>query len=328
MADLSRLVPDDGDRGQLILIAAFILAVSFVVLALVVNSAIFTENLATREDMPGSHDALDHRYEVEQSVGELVMAINGNNSDGSTIGDIDDNIGTQGGSQQASLGRVVSISHDSQEDGLKIAQDNFERNFTNIDGNESWTVAEGVSQTRNFGIDLNLTDEDILDDITSDPFTVIVNDTDADDQWNLSIGGDNILNDGVEIEVETIHGETATCTGEVEDNNATVDITGATVAGEPCHALSKLQDDGTEMWFGANIDEYDIEFENADNIEGTYSFIISDGDYDDDDDFGDDEEQFPYDDDAIYSVTVDYAYYTHSVGYETQIRVAPGEVPP
>ena len=47
MADLK------GERGQILLIAAFALAVIFIALGLVVNGAIFTENLASQGDASG-----------------------------------------------------------------------------------------------------------------------------------------------------------------------------------------------------------------------------------------------------------------------------------
>ncbi|MEF8907354.1 MAG: hypothetical protein V5A13_05805, partial [Haloarculaceae archaeon] len=51
----------DRDRGQIILVTAFALAVAFVALSVVINGAIFTQNLATRGDTAGGGDALQQR---------------------------------------------------------------------------------------------------------------------------------------------------------------------------------------------------------------------------------------------------------------------------
>ena len=67
----------DDDRGQIILVAAFAIAVIFVSLALIVNSAIFTENLASRGETAGSDGALSMRAMVETNVGDSMEAING-----------------------------------------------------------------------------------------------------------------------------------------------------------------------------------------------------------------------------------------------------------
>jgi len=44
--------------------------------------------------------------------------------------------------------------------------------------------------------------------------------------------------------------------------------------------------------------------------------------------YADDQAMGPYTEDAVYSLNVSYSYYTAEVGYESEIRVAPGEVPP
>jgi hypothetical protein len=317
------------ERGQIILIAAFILAIAFVVLALVVNSAIFTENLATRDDVAGSQDALQYRHEVAQSVGDNIEAVNDNNTlalDGAD--ESVTNISTQGGLQQSSLGRVVNVSFETRVDGTKIAQDNATRNFTSAGADADWTVAESVSDTRNFQI--NVTDFSELADVgDSNPFRVVANVTGGSVQWNMTIRGNTSSGNSLRIEVETPTGVSARCDETDVGDSAVVDVTGGTVAGDPCLALRKLQDpSGTEMWFAAGLSSYDIEFENGDNIQGTYSFIIGDGGSAGTGLVSGSDDHEPYFVTAIYSMTVNYAYYTPSVVYETEIEVAPEEVPP
>ena len=311
------------DRGQIVLLAAFALAVAFVVLALVVNSAIFTENLATREEVAGSEDALDHRYEVQTNVEELILAANANNS--SFEGDLQSDIeimGEEGRDQQATLGRIANVKDVDVTDGVKIVQ-NQSRNFTSIHTDKNWTLVGGVDSEEIRNIQINVTDPEELS--SSDPFQLVVNDTiDPSVEWNMTVTGGGSP-DSVEIQVETADGNRATCDRTAE--YVTIDVTGGFAGETECPALSQLSN-GTEMWFGTGVDpDYDIEFKNGHNIEGTYSFIVDEG-AQDDTNFGDPPEQ-PYteDEDIIYSVDLTYEYYTPSVGYETDIRVAPGEPP-
>jgi hypothetical protein len=340
VADLSPGSRREGERGQLLLIGAFIIAVSFVVLALVVNSAIFTENLATRDEVAGSGDALEYRQEVTQSGGDVLTEINQNNSIDTSDQDdkLEENLGyinTQGGLQQSAQGRIVEVENGSVviETGIKVAQDTS-RPFSNTSATSDfpavvtdWVVVEDVETTRN--LRMNITD---LDELASPsdprPFELEIENSSA--SWGMTIIYEDTT-DLVTVTVESpTHGSPELCTRTATDF-IEIDVTRGTVGGEPCHALSQTTD-GTPMWFGLE-GEYDIKFNNYDSIEGTYSFIIDDGDFDDDN-FGDggsnpdDYSYDPYYRDAIYNATVPFNYHTADVGYETEIEIAPGEVPP
>jgi hypothetical protein len=340
VADLTPGSRRDSNRGQLLLIGAFIIAVSFVVLALIVNSAIFTENLATRDEVAGSGDALEYRQEVTQSGGDVLTEINQNNSiDTADQQDkLKNNLGhidIQGGLQQSAQGRIVEVENDSVviETGIKVAQDT-EKPFSNTTATSDfpatvtdWVVVENVTTTRN--LRMNITDLNSLSSPSgASPFELEIENSSA--SWNMSI----IYNDTADLVNITVespnHGSPEVCTRTATDY-IKIDVTRAMVGREPCHALSQTTD-GTEMWFGLE-DEYDIKFNNYDNIEGTYSFIIDVGDFNEDN-FGDggsnpdNSDHDPYYRDAIYNATVPFKYHTADVGYETEIEIAPGEVPP
>ncbi|MFW5900746.1 MAG: DUF7261 family protein, partial [Halodesulfurarchaeum sp.] len=70
----------DRSRGQIILLAGFALAIIFVSLALILNTAIFTENLATRETDDG-HDALDLQQAVIETGDVLLRETNHDGGD-------------------------------------------------------------------------------------------------------------------------------------------------------------------------------------------------------------------------------------------------------
>ena len=332
MADLRA---SDPDRGQIVLVAALVLALAFVALAIVVNSAIFTENLATRSEVPGSADALEYRHEVAQSVGALVTHVNMNESEDPTaVSDMQNHvsdIGVQGGIQQSSLGRVVNVSHASQEDGDLIAQTDFRRNFTSAStGWETeWQLAGSVSKTRNVQFSLNLTNDPLVD-AGSDGFRMYVEDTSTGDFWNMTVDSDTLSNDNINVRIDSpAAGSSQVCERDDVGDNVSIDLSRGTVAGEPCPALSRLSD-GTEMWFANNLNTYDIHFQQADEIEGTFSMVVEDGTANPTGDLATGYSDIdPYVvDDALYSLTVEYTYNTPSVVYETVIEAAPGEVPP
>ena len=64
------------ERGQLILLGGLTLAVLLVALALVLNAAIYSENLASRGDAIGADDALGFRDETETAVSGLIGKVN------------------------------------------------------------------------------------------------------------------------------------------------------------------------------------------------------------------------------------------------------------
>ena len=323
-----------GERGQLLLIAAFLVGVSFVVLALVVNSAIFTENLATRDDVPGSDDALDYRHEVSQNLGDVITAINQNNSvlDDYSSSNLDtpveNNVETlqrQSGVQQSSQGRVVDLQLVNVMEGIKIAQDR-PREFTNDTDDstkwkEDWIVVKSVTDTRNMV--LNIT-EDPTTSLNSgpDPFQIDV--IGSDETWSIRVA--DASSDDVVVEVDPPNGNAQTCTSSFKDY-LVIDITAGTIGDEPCHALTRLTD-GTEMWFATGVSPpYNIEYINGDKIVGTYYFIIESGTPNDD--LTDDPDNWPYSKDpAVYQAFVYYQFYTADVGYETVVNIKPGDLPP
>jgi len=302
----------DADRGQIILVAAFALGVIFIALAVVVNTAIFTENLATRGQGTSDDDPLQYRHEVEQSVGTVLEYVNAEyDGSGSLVDQLENNISTisaQGGVQKAQLGRVVTIDNDTQSrvDGWRFQNTTGE--FVDSGDNSTWTVASGLSQTRGFVLTVDSTSS--LSSTESGSFTVSVNESAGGPFWNLSVY--NSSGDTVTVAVNNTDGATASCTRSVS-GQFDIDVTGGTVAGEPCHALTTS--DGNEMWFPSTLSGYDIRFVNANQVSGGYRGVVA----------GSEPSASANPTDAIYSLYVHYTYQTPSLYYETGIRVAPGE---
>jgi hypothetical protein len=299
------------DRGQIILLGAFALGVTFVALALVVNSAIFTENLAARGDTTGAGDALEYRHELEANVATILESVNDDDSPSEAqIKQNVSNINIQGGLQNAEYGRIVSVSYvsGSAVDGTELYQEQ-PADFTNIDDNETWQLARNVDDAR--AVRFNVSDPSELEDGQTDAFRIALNDT-TGGWWNMSIDDDEII-------VNRADGTQKSC-DYTASSGFTVDATRGWVAGEPCHALQRS--DGDRMYFGEGVDpSYEIWFANADEIEGTYSMVVDDGAVP----VFTTTSPGPLRKDVYYSANVTYTYETARLSYQTTITVAPGE---
>lgn len=333
MAHLNRR----GNRGQLLLVGVLVLAAAFIVLALVVNAAIFTENLATREDVPGSEEAVEYRAEVTDGIERTVVALNEDESVTSQS-ELETHIKNEvsvlrsrGGLSQAIRGGIANVSYQDATAGHRIAQDNASRNLTDRNAAEDWTVADDVTQVRNVQFELRDVDTEGL--LAGVGFEMTVENGDT---WTLTVSEDGLVgvgatpgDDEVAVTVETGDGDQAECVRDKPNatSNLSIDVTGGTVDGEQCHALNR-QNDMTPMWLGNGLSSpYEIEFGEGDTVNGTYSMVVESGTFDASLHSGYNASE-PYVVTALYDVELSYLYQTHTVAYETDIRVAPGEVPP
>ena len=303
---------DVRDRAQLFLVGALSLAVVFVVLALVVNSAIYTENLATRSTDSGTDDAVKFRTTVESSVGGLVAYENRRTTPDTSalidgIDDIDDRLSRFNGRH----GAFSRVSHVSDSPGTQLIQDT-DREFSNTaSGNDDWQLATGVTATRSFQ---QRSEIDELDDVSllgsifgSSTFHTVVTDDDGD-VYKIALYHDAGADEAY-VTVEDPAGNTQTCTYAYASSSetVTVDLTSAEFAGTHCGAL--------EFW-GDLDSPYTIEYVNGQSAEGTWDLVMQGTATSSAD---------PYEKTGIYDVTVRLLYRTDDVTYKTSVTVAPGE---
>ncbi|WP_302080343.1 DUF7261 family protein [Salinibaculum rarum] len=310
----------DSDRGQIIIVAAFALGVIFIALAVVVNTAIFTGNLATRGQGTSDDDALQYRHEIEQSVGTVITEIN-RQHDGNDSTHLKNwakenvtEINIQGGRQKATNGRVATIDYASMKNGTRFVNESGDFTGDTTDPT-TWQVASDVSNTR--ALKFTITDRTALAG-SSNAFTLSLNGSN-DNYWNMTLF--NPSGNRVNVTVSNGDGEVASCTRS-GSGSLEVAVTSGLVDGRPCSALTVSGD--RDMWFGSGISApYNITYDNADEIEGDYEGVV---------DNGLNEANLPSisgpsskSNAAIYSLNVSYSYETVSMRYETNVRVAPGE---
>ncbi|AQL41673.1 hypothetical protein BV210_02620 [Halorientalis sp. IM1011] len=305
----------DDDRAQVLLVAGFVLAASFVALTLVLNSVIYTENLATRGDDAGGENAISYRNDVTEGLERVLESVNRN---GSTKAKIHDDLSDavvstsrraaqfevlQGTSANTSLAAVTW--------GTRIGQNQTTGNFSNstepstADVASDWTLATGVQGTRSATIDV--TDSSMLDQSGDDPLTLRV--SDGSDDWTLTLYNDGTADD-TWIEITNASGS-GTCSA---DGNPTIGLTAGTFNGTDCPALK----------FGEGVSApYDIEVRNGDAFQGTYSMVVRDASIDTTN-YGT-APDVPFALPAVYAATVHVEYRSASLSYATDAEVRPGE---
>jgi len=317
----------DGDRGQLLLVTAFGVAVMLVALALILNSSIYTENVATRgSDISGGKDAARYRAVTEETTRSTLQFANYNNNSSdqelhNTISWTIKNYSEVTGDQQARDGIVTNTTLSDTSNGTRVYNtSDGTGNFSNVDGDRNWTVVQNT-RIRNFTIEADtLEDRDplVLGTITGEPVFRI----------NVSAGPDNwyriyIFEEAVSADLNvTVEGESGgatvprqSCIRSSWGSTAEIDITAATVEGGNCEALGRVAD--------ISGSSYDVHFNWTTNsgsppepIEGNYSLVADTSSVNSDP---------PNADDALYSATVHVAYESKRLYYESDIRVAPGE---
>jgi len=202
--------------------------------------------------------------------------------------------------------RAVATTLNETVYGTRIAQDDPNRNFSNVSGASDWTVAPGVTGTRAFVI--NLTDVGSCSVITP---CLDVDLTDGSgNTWNLSVTSTS-------VQVTNTTGATFTCPS--PSPNPVVDLTAGTVDGERCDGLTFA--DGLST-------PYDIAFQHAGTVNGTYSLVVDDpslANAPGPNLAAEGSGKQPYAAHAIYAVTVDVVYDTPRLRYRATVRVAPGE---
>lgn len=310
MADLTARLgpPEDGHatRGQIILVAGFALALALIALALVMNSAIYTENLATRSESSGTAAAQTYQRAVANATSEAVRYANGVNDGGydalnRNVTGLVSEASTLMARQQVVSGHVANFSVAATENGTAIA-DHGNDDFTDAGGNAEWTLTSGADHVKRFRI--KVTDRSELDLSSDEEFRVVF--SNATERWTLNVSKTPSSTAVVGVNDTDSYGECP-----VSSPQFWVNVSAGTVGGDPCPALdaSKIPED------------FDLEFRNATAIEGNYSLVVDEAEvgrpvFD---------SGGPTADEVLYSVTVEVVYRTPELRYWTEIRVAPGE---
>jgi len=301
----------DDRRGQLLLVAGLGLALAFVVLALVLNAVVFTENLATRNHGE-TDDVVGHERAVEAGVGGLLAETNAyDDTDESSLqAALNDSVATwdvNASLLSAGSGTVTGASVVDAEPGTRVAQPD-DRTFTNATGASDWTAATDVAETRRF--------EAVVTPTGGGPLTVNV--SDGATEWRVEV-----VENGTNTDVAVRNATALLASTTVASDTVAVDLTEGTVNGT-----------GVSGWtFAENVSAgYDVRVENGASATGRYGFLADRertallGDLPSDT-YESRGGGSPTTAPAVYRVTVGVAVQDDRVTYETNVSVAPEDGP-
>lgn len=308
----------DEDRAQLILITGLTLAVILVAVVLILNTVIYTENLATRGVDAGGGEAIDFRDGAVEDVAEIMYREHGSTSSDTAVDDFSASTETYGqtvSELRARDGVVADVDTSVDKRGYFVTQDASVaegRDMTADTGAADWTVADNATRTRNFRLTVA---PDDLSDSTSGAFTVVADGTVPDgtnETWSVTLS-----DDGGNLRVTVDNGtETSDTFSPGPDGNHTIDLTTGTFNGESF--------DGYYLWAeavqGGSV-PYRLRYENGDAAVGTYRLVVDDRD-------GGDTPTSPAPPrvtEAVYSAEVEVYHRTPELEYGDVVRVAPGE---
>lgn len=320
-------------RGQLLLSGAFVLAVLFVVLALALNTAIFTANQGSQGSDIDGHQVRQLRADTARATAGLLdqrNAVPHATYDG-LVAEARESIGHWSdltGRHEALTGGMASVSLIETTNGSRIVQRNESRPLTNASEATNWTLADGVAGVRN--VELTVTnaslvaadDDTVAELLAAEAFHVVLT-TDDGDRWRVFVyagDGDDGADDAGDVLVRVVDpGGTLSTPCRVTpsaDGRVHVDGVDATVGGHRCEPIETLPP-------AAAIGT--VEYHYGANAAGTYSLLVDEyRSIVDDADYGPDGTT-PSVDPAIYGATVRLDYVSKSVEYRTTITVVPGE---
>lgn len=309
-------------RGQLFLVGALALAVLFVTLAFLLNTAIYTENLATRSDGASATDVIEYQHEAQAHGRETMGYVNRHNNTTYTAlfanytGSMD-RWNALAVTHRVANGHVTTLTVIDQARGTRIEQD-ANRNFTDRTHATNWTLVENAT-VRNFTMEVDrgsLMTTSIGNLLGDTPLYVNFTETDGD-TWTVYIYQSSSNLDNVKIAVKNETGATVgTC--EATTSRARVAITNRSLGGKDCPALH----------FFDELDEnYHVQYNKAEQVKGTYSLTVDRtmADLDSTHYYSDADGASPYITPGIYSAHFRLVYRGPETYYDDEFRIAPGE---
>ena len=327
------------DRGQLFLVGALSLAVLFVGFALLLNTAIYTENLATRNTDPGTDPSISYRSAAEEAAREMLIRENANNT-AETDYDFDDvtskydrnvdNWSDGVGIHAARRAHATDMTFDDTTavHGTRIEQTNGTRSFTNRSGAATWEVIDDVAvRDVRFTVDRDSLASSNTTALDNDPFHMEIEEPTTGTYRiylydDIDTGGDDVtvaVANGIDIEQCTYTGGAT----------ATVDVSNGSINGTACDAFDLLDLTDSDV----ENENLDVEFVNGDNAEGTYELTVSSGvAYGSGTNFYDNGgpgsgEGSPFLSAVIYEASVTVTYESTDVYYRTTVAIdPPGEL--
>ncbi|MFB6092498.1 MAG: hypothetical protein ABEK02_05760 [Haloquadratum sp.] len=259
----------DGDRGQLLLVGALSLAVLFVALALLLNTAIYTGTLATRDAGVDTAAVTGYVSEARAAGAATIRSVNyrNNSSKSDLTAAFDatmrrwDDLASH---HRAVAGALADVTVTGFTNGTRVQQDDASRDFTDAGGDGNWTVAADPDLSGIRSLRFTVAESTLADS----PGDVV-----ADAVFHVNVTSDAgtqslyVYDDGGNPEVRIdAGGTTTTCTaGSVTDGTFVIDVANGSVGGAPCDALARVDDVSTDAA---------VRFRDGQAAGGTYTMVL------------------------------------------------------
>lgn len=291
----------DRRRGQIVLVAAFGLAIVFVTLALLLNTAIFTDHLATRETVDAA-DADDFQDSVRETGAVLLVETNQAETTepalASTYREWVDNYSGAEHAHGIASGTHRTVSLQSLHNGTLVTQEN-ETSLEGPNDGGTWQLADDVSAARAGRMTITAVDPD-------EP--LLINATNGSATWELQVAESG---DDFNVTVRQANGSAETRNF---PSPIAVEPTNESIEGHEWPALHfPSQLDGSwELWIA-----------NGTNATGTYRFVLDQEDGTLGWTSGSDPGHRP----VLYNATLDLVLEREDLDYRANVTVAPERRP-
>lgn len=308
MADLN-------DRGQLILVTGLAIAVAIIVLVVLLNSVIYSQNLATRSVDAGDQRAVEFRNTMTEGVSELLAAQNGETTDRAELGHaVHAGVVRMAGvitDRHLPGGTVAELTSHAVHNGTLLVQDNRSRDLTSAGGSANWTLATNADGVRSF--DLHVDDSGLFgtSDASSNATRVVVEGA-GGNEWHLYVYETLLGDDRLAVKNGTESSTTEICPGGFSDGPV-VDVTGGTVEGTDCPRLA----------FAEGVSPpYDVRVGFGNHSQASYNLTVN-ATVGSPAFNGPGSTSSPYEEPVVYSTAMTLVYRSPDLLYETRVVVAP-----
>lgn len=317
------------ERAQLIVITAFVLSITFLLLATLLNVVIYAENQAARGLTVADQGGYETQTEINQTLTGLLSETN-------DIRDSDyapyEESFTNGSNETAFIlktfqtkqGNLAQTEVTNIERGTQIIQDS-DRDFTSAAGSQSWTVVANSPATRNMSQEVekgslyqHTNSSQYLNESLLNSKQIFQTDfDDSSGTWEVYV---------VELAYnDTVLIRSVNPSGVIEDScyrssaRVEIDYSTQTVDGTDCAALDFIDTLSTP---------HTIQYWNGQNATGQY-YIHTERDfgllfslaYN-----GPTSGSSPYATPSIYSITYEHSFVSGKEQYETTTTIAPREL--
>jgi hypothetical protein len=268
------MVPTDetSDRGQILVIVGLLIAVMLVALAIVLNAAIFAENLSTREtadsEKPSSYAA-----DTGSTVASVYNRTNDNDTRKAVYANTSFNESFEtwadSRSDTAAENGALFVVDWTTYVGWRLEQDE-DRSFTPANDNSTteWTVADGVQNISAFELNVNRTK--LNDSADTGAFRLNVSNGTTD--WELYV-----YQDSTNGEVVVSQGDPSSSSQKCRQvtDRAVIDLRNETFDGTDCSSALDFS--------SAVTGTLEIRYENAnvsgdERVNGTYTLVVNGSD--------------------------------------------------